>query len=527
MNRKIIEDQFNKYLKIYHFEESDRLLYNDLKKNYRLEEMDLSLCSETFFNFLLNESDLNIETKAKITLDYQELIKNFPQKNEVSESTPISGIDKMFDFYTQHLKDKSYNFQTQFFGKTLPIQVIFEIKNATKYNPRHISISYNITLCASNSKQITNSIYHKDIVAAKAKYKKITFYELFKEFNLYKLEIDLNEYELLLEKTNELKKQNGKQFLTNQKVIESKSDYRGNLGFFSCLLINYDSFSKVIIETDLDKNQREISHTEPGDSHIDFTTPYLRIFSLARKSYFFIHIEDLLSYTYDKEAFSKLKIPDDTRNLLHSIFQSNIKDYYSDFIKSKHGGMVVLAEGSTGVGKTSTAEVYAELLEKPLYMVQVAELGMDTKSIEDNLSIIFNRVQKWNAVLLFDEIDVFLYRRGSDVWQAARVGVFLRLLDYFSGLIFFTTNRSSVLDSAILSRISVKIKYEKLSEETQLEIWKSKLNDAQITIDSLNKLPLLELNGRQIKNAIRVAKVLYGNKLKENEIANLIEKYIV
>jgi SpoVK/Ycf46/Vps4 family AAA+-type ATPase len=273
---------------------------------------------------------------------------------------------------------------------------------------------------------------------------------------------------------------------------------------------------------------REMRNRYQNDQEIiDITTPYVRIFSLSKKRYYFIHIEDLIPYQYDKESFSKLVIPEETRSLLSRVFQSNIKDYYGDFIKSKHGGMVILAEGPTGVGKTSTAEVYAELLEKPLYMVQLDELGTDARSIEDNLSVIFKRVQKWNAVLLFDEIDVYLFRRENDLAQSAIVGVFLRLLDYFTGLIFFTTNRSSVLDSAILSRISLKIKYEKLNEKTQLEIWNSKLIDAQVAIDSLQILPNLMLNGRQIKNTIRVAKVVYGNQLKEKEVARLIEKYIV
>jgi SpoVK/Ycf46/Vps4 family AAA+-type ATPase len=160
-------------------------------------------------------------------------------------------------------------------------------------------------------------------------------------------------------------------------------------------------------------------------------------------------------------------------------------------------------------------------------MVQLDELGTNPESIENKLSIIFKRVQKWNAVLLFDEIDVYLFKRETNLNQSAVVGVFLRLLDYFSGLIFFTTNRSNVLDKAILSRVSLKIKYEELSESTQLEVWRSKLIDANATIDSINNLPKLNLNGRQIKNTIRVAKVVYGNQLIEADVINLISKYIM
>ena len=526
MNRKIIENQFNKYLQVYHFKEDDKPLLKNLKNLYHQEEVDLALCSEDFFYFLLNESDLEIETKTQIALKHQNLITNFPHKKEVLEESTITGIERVFDFYNQYLKNKTYNFQINFFGKTLPVMVGFELVNATKGTPRHIAINYKITICQIFHETRKYQFFHKNIKEAKAKYKKVGFYALMNEIGLYKLELDLTDYEQLLERTDSLANNNGLQLLTNQKVI----DYDYNLdGFVWYLLSNSNSNSRVILESELEitQNRNFYRDEERKYSTEKYTTPYVRIFSLSQKRYYFIHIDDLMPYQYDKESFSKLVIPEETRSLLSRIFQSNIKDYYGDFIKSKHGGMVILAEGTTGVGKTSTAEVYAELLEKPLYMVQLDELGTDAKAIENNLSVIFKRVQKWNAVLLFDEIDVYLFRRENDLAQSAIVGVFLRLLDYFSGLIFFTTNRSSVLDSAILSRISLRIKYERLNENTQLEVWKSKLMDAQITIDSLQTLPKLELNGRQIKNTIRVAKVVYGNQLNENEVVHLIEKYII
>lgn len=527
MKKKIIENQFNKYLQIYHFTEEDKPLLKELKKNTNNTEIEMTLCSEDFFNFLLYESDLDIETKTNITINHQNLITNFPKNKEIHENGLITGINQVFEFYKQNLNSKAYNFQTQFYGKTLPILVHFEMINAARGIPRHISIKYQITLCSLFPENRVQKLYHKDITQAKAKHKKIVFYDLLKEFGLYKLSIDIEEYKQTLEKTNQIKTLNGAQFLNKLYVLENH--YKNGFSKYS-LSIN-DSFSKIIIESELGLEQKFNNDTYANDDDLGlnsyYTTPYVRVFALSQKRYFFIHIEDLLPYQYDKEAFSKLIIPEETRRLLSGIFNSNIKDYYSDFIKTKHGGMVLLAEGPTGVGKTSTAEVYAELLEKPLYMTQLDELGTSANEMENNLTIIFKRVQKWNAVLLFDEIDVYLYRRENDLKQSAIVGVFLRLLDYFSGLIFFTTNRSSVLDSAILSRISLKIKYENLNQETQLEVWKSKLKDAQVSIDSTQILSSLNLNGRQIKNTIRVAKVLYGNNFKENEVVNLIEKYII
>ena len=58
------------------------------------------------------------------------------------------------------------------------------------------------------------------------------------------------------------------------------------------------------------------------------------------------------------------------------------------------------------------------------------------------LSPIFRRAEKWNAVLLLDEADVFLEQRSChDVHRNALVSIFLRELEYYQGIMFLTINR--------------------------------------------------------------------------------------
>ena len=182
MNRKIIENQFNKYLQIYHSTEDDKLLLKNLKNCYHQEEVDLTLCSEDFLSFMLNESDLDVEIKTQIALKHQELIINFPKKKEVFEDSSITGIDRIFEFYNQHLKNKPYNFQIYFFGKIIPVKLSFEIVNASRLAPRHVLLQYEITLCGIFNEERNIKIFQKDIKNAKAKYKKCVFYDLMKEF---------------------------------------------------------------------------------------------------------------------------------------------------------------------------------------------------------------------------------------------------------------------------------------------------------------------------------------------------------
>jgi hypothetical protein len=76
------------------------------------------------------------------------------------------------------------------------------------------------------------------------------------------------------------------------------------------------------------------------------------------------------------------------------------------------------------------------------------------------LSLIFRRVEKWNAVLLLDEVDVFLAQPSShDVHRNVLVPVFLRELEYYQGIIFPTTNRVKQIDDAIASRVHLPLRY--------------------------------------------------------------------
>ncbi len=527
MNRAVIKNHFLKYLELYQITMDDHSLLKELKKK-STDEINVLLFSEDFIDFLVFESDLSVEEKTEFTITHQNLILNKPQPKQITEVHTINGIDRVYAYYEQNLKNDKYNFQINFYGKTIPINCVFEIKNASRGIPRHVSMTYEINICNEIFKQ-NFTVFHKQVVEAKKKKKNLTFFDLMATYGLFKLDLDLIAYEAIINKTIEIKNNNGILYITKEKVLQALKYYRNELSNFNQIMLSTNNdFAKIIIEDKLENRLHEEKHHQYlDDTEMANKTPFLRIFSLDKKDYFFIHTEDLLPYKYDKTALSKLIMPLQTRNILSTIFTSNINDYYGDFIKNKHGGMVILAEGPTGVGKTSTAEVYSEMIEKPLYIIQLSELGSDASSIEKNLTIIFNRIQKWNAVLLFDEIDIYLYKRENNLEQAAIVGVFLRLLDYFSGLIFFTTNRIDVLDPAILSRVSLKIRYKSHDEKNRRELWQSKLEDAEIKIDALKILPKIELNGRQIKNAIRVAKVVFGNQVKENELNNLILNYII
>jgi AAA+ superfamily predicted ATPase len=83
------------------------------------------------------------------------------------------------------------------------------------------------------------------------------------------------------------------------------------------------------------------------------------------------------------------------------------------------------------------------------------------------------------------------------------VGVFLRVLEYFNGLLFLTTNRIDDIDEAIVSRCIALIRFHSPDEEARRRIWgvMSEQFGLQLSEDLIGQLvsiyPLT--SGRDIK----------------------------
>ena len=110
--------------------------------------------------------------------------------------------------------------------------------------------------------------------------------------------------------------------------------------------------------------------------------------------------------------------------------------------------------------------------------------------------------------MLIDEADVYIKRRDDNIAANAVVGVFLRVLEYFNGLLFLTTNRVDDIDEAIISRCIAVIKYSLPDQDERRMIWKVML--AQFSLDVNESLieTLVEIfpsaTGRDIKGLTKL-----------------------
>ena len=248
--------------------------------------------------------------------------------------------------------------------------------------------------------------------------------------------------------------------------------------------------------------------------------------------------------------FEKLVLPKGHAKIVKSLVQTHLgktKDgsdggaktphmfTHSDVVQGKGAGLIVLLHGAPGVGKTSTAECIAELTKRPLFPITCGDIGDNAKEVQRNLEQNFHLAHHWNCVLLLDEADVFLAQRErTDLRRNALVSVFLRVLEYYRGILFLTTNRVGTFDDAFKSRIHMSLYYPPLGRKSTIEVWRMNLDEARKRNLAVEDKQIIKFakkhfdsfdeeygaqnaiarsgywNGRQIRNAFQTAIALAG-----------------
>ncbi len=339
-----------------------------------------------------------------------------------------------------------------------------------------------------------------------------TVLDVLHQFGFRRLETLSADFNLKLVRAERTARENGKLVWISGSVLISAM-YAWWSRFESRALGSPEAPRKAVVDAELEVSEEQRNHhaqySQAGQAVSRL--PFVRVFSLDTKTYAYADVDDVAPYEFDTVAMSKLQLPAEMLSILTRVFDTPAGGLFGDLIKGKHGGVVILACGKPGVGNTLTAEVYAEQTQRPLYVLELGELGTNVANVEDNLQRVFTRVARWNAVLQFDECEIFLSKRGEDLERSAIVGSFLRLLDYYQGILFLTTNRWEVLDHAVLSRVMLKLHYPDLDQTSRAAVWRTMLDAAGLKLveGSLAELAETDINGRQIRNLTRLAKILH------------------
>lgn len=279
-----------------------------------------------------------------------------------------------------------------------------------------------------------------------------------------------------------------------------------------------------VVEMECDENGNEIPKEnitkleDGGTVEYEFTEEELLIasavvlgFAFSEKLWLEFTVSGITEIDWNSGAFDSLVLPANQKSIVKALVESHTfhaAENIDDVIQGKGRGLVAVLHGPPGTGKTLTAEGIAELLKRPLYMVSAGELGTDSRTLEGELNKILDIAHSWGAVLLLDEADVFLEKRTiQDIHRNALVSIFLRLLEYFQGILFLTTNRVETFDDAFQSRIHVALRYGDLTTKAKRSVWKMFLDRVQtkegievvkFTDKDYDTLARHNLNGRQV-----------------------------
>ncbi|PGH33682.1 hypothetical protein GX50_03509 [[Emmonsia] crescens] len=292
--------------------------------------------------------------------------------------------------------------------------------------------------------------------------------------------------------------------------------------------VECDEDGDEIVKEDLDKiadKDQPGEKFEFSDEELLIASPVVLGFAFSEKLWLEFTVSGINDIEWNSGAFDSLVLPENQKSIVKALVESHTfhaAENIDDVIQGKGRGLVAVLHGPPGTGKTLTAEGIAELLQRPLYMVSAGELGTDSRTLEGELNKILDIAHSWGAVLLLDEADVFLEKRTiHDIHRNALVSIFLRLLEYFQGILFLTTNRVETFDDAFQSRIHVALRYGELTLKAKRTVWKMFLDKVRVK-EGVAVVPFTEadyeslarhnLNGRQIKNSVRTAQALALNE---------------
>ncbi|KAF4847908.1 ATPase family AAA domain-containing protein 3B [Colletotrichum siamense] len=291
----------------------------------------------------------------------------------------------------------------------------------------------------------------------------------------------------------------------------------------------------------LDSDEMDLVPREtPADKFAPLTdeqallaAPTVRGFSFAEKRFFDFFVDKIRDIEWNTQCFEQLVLPETQKELVQALVaehtaRATAGAEFDDIVKGKGKGLILVLHGPPGVGKTLTAECVAEFSRRPLYIVSSGDLGTSAEALDEKLGQTLDLASTWKAVLLIDEADVFLERRSlHDLGRNSLVSIFLRTLEYYSGILFMTTNRVRTFDDAFKSRIHVPLKYDDLPKESRLKVWKNFLagveGGVEVDEEGYERLAEGNLNGRQIKNVVRTAKSLAAHKKRKLDVGQLLQ----
>lgn len=175
-------------------------------------------------------------------------------------------------------------------------------------------------------------------------------------------------------------------------------------------------------------------HLSMTEEELMLCDSYVAGYSLQDKKWGWFKVDSIQDVQFNSNAFKSLIFSETYKSMILSLVTShaNKDSQFDDVIKGKGKGLIFLLYGAPGTGKTLTAgklahlcnlrdpkeltcslESIADHTKMPLLRMDAGSIGSSREGIQESLASIFRMAERWNAVILLDEADVFFEKRNT------------------------------------------------------------------------------------------------------------------
>ncbi|KAJ3494871.1 hypothetical protein NLG97_g3793 [Lecanicillium saksenae] len=245
-------------------------------------------------------------------------------------------------------------------------------------------------------------------------------------------------------------------------------------------------------------------------------------FSIKDKVWVQIRTFRYRSPTWNASSFEQVLLPERTKSLIKDLVMIRTMKSDSRKIISRDetlGLMIdsgfrsmILFHGGVGTGKTFTA---AELARMPLF-----RLGYE----DFNSQVNANENRRWdtsfaadsNCILFIEDVDThFEDDSACLVPRSARILKLRRIIERYKGVIIIESRNPGAFDESFRAEIQLSVYFAPLHPDSRKKIWQNSLlavraSKQRVDYDGIEAhmedLSMYELNGRQIRNTLALAR---------------------